>query len=620
MKKSLTALAIATLLILICVFTSCAPSDPFVNPGDKLGGGGVGEVAYATDTSRVEKEMNDVISGLSLVSGDESLSNAVSPVAVDGVVTVTESGTYLLSGVYKQIVIGTAGINVVFILNGATIGNDNGVAIDGTSVKKLSVTLTAVQGTENTIENSGDGFNAVHIKGALTVNGRGSLSVNSNGKSALKASKNIEIVDVNMSLFAVNHGIAGANVAASNCTINVTSAGKDGINAECDDVTEYVSNDGYVYLDNVDYNCVVNGDGVQADTWLFVDGGNYNVTTNGTFVANTTANMQEYGMTNDDFRYIKSGSSYKKIASDETNRYSTRYGLVQSAKGFKVGEIKYVDSGTNEEVVVTEGNYCIKVIDGTFDFDCTDDAIHANSGDVIITGGTFTISTFDDGITADGLSKISGGDVQVVDSYEGIEGAYVEIGGGTVSVWASDDGINAASDDSAVVEHIIISGGTVTVNASGDGLDSNGSILISGGVVVVHGPSNGGDAGLDADRGIVVTGGTLFATSTLGMVETPSTNSTQYVISYAQRTSIIAGTNISLVDSSGTTLLTVAVQKNCQSLILSVAGVKKDASYSIYGGDTELAKFTVNSVITTVGSSQQSGNPGGMPGGGRPPR
>ena len=119
------------------------------------------------------------------------------------------------------------------------------------------------------------------------------------------------------------------------------------------------------------------------------------------------------------------------------------------------------------------------------------------------------------------LALISGGSVTITDSYEGIEGGYVKISGGTITVTSSDDGINAASDDDSIKEYIIISGGDITVNAGGDGIDSNGSVLISGGTLVIHGPVSGADSSLDSETGIPVTGGTLFATSSMGMLETP---------------------------------------------------------------------------------------------------
>lgn len=623
MKKSLTAVFVVLAIVLISVLSACNPDRPFVNPGDNLGGGGVGDVADAVDTSKKEDDIDKVVTDINIdgANSDKTTTDGTALSADGGIVTITESGSYTLKGNYKQVLIDGNGLDVTLLLDGATVSNDNGVAIDGTSKgKKLTVALTAVSGTQNTISNNGDSVNAVHVKGSLTVNGAGTLTINSASKSALKASKGITIAQATLNLTAANHAVTGSSVAAANCTINVLSAGKDGINAECDDATEYVTDDGYVYLKDVNYTAKTYGDGIQADTWLLVDGGNYNVTTEGIFVANTSANMQQYGMTADDFRYAKSGNTYQKLASDEVNRYSTRYGLTQSAKGLKVGEISYTDKTTNAEVTVTDGDYCIKISGGNFTIDSADDAIHTNSGDVIITGGTFTITTLDDGITADGTTKITDGNIQIVKSYEGIEGAYVEISGGTVSVVSSDDGINAASDDSKITEHLIISGGNVTVNASGDGLDSNGSILISGGNVAVHGPTSGRDAGLDADRGIVVNGGTLFACSSLGMVETPATNSEQYVVSYAQQTAVAVGTVLTVVDSDGNVLYTVTTVKTCQSIIISLPSLAQGSTYSICANGNTLATFTVSSTITTIGSGQgvggrPSGGWGGRPGG-----
>lgn len=261
-------------------------------------------------------------------------------------------------------------------------------------------------------------------------------------------------------------------------------------------------------------------------------------------------------------------------------------------------------------------------MDGTFNIDSTDDAIHANSGNVLIEGGTYTIATYDDAITSDNLTKITGGEITVSKSYEGIEGAYVEISGGTIDIVSSDDGINAASDNTSVVEHIIISSGNVKVNASGDGIDSNGSILISGGTVLVFGPTSDADAGLDADRGIVITGGYVFVTGSFRMVETPSRNSTQYVVSYAYQSKIAANSVISLVDGNGDTLISVEILKDCQSIIFSTPDLAKGSAYSLYGGSTKLTSFTVSSIITTIGSSGNSFPGGGFnggPGGTTPP-
>ena len=66
------------------------------------------------------------------------------------------------------------------------------------------------------------------------------------------------------------------------------------------------------------------------------------------------------------------------------------------------------------------------------------------------------------------------------------------------------------------------------IGSEGDGVDSNGTILISGGELYIAGSGNSADAALDADGGILINGGYVFAAGSLGMVETPASNSSQY--------------------------------------------------------------------------------------------
>lgn len=615
LQKLLIIPIIVLTLVAAFVLAAC---NTFVNPGDELGGGRVGEIATAVDdtaSKRVKSEIQ-AKSDLSALASDVSEDGATKIPSTSAVVEISENGTYLFEGEYGGIKTAKKDLKLHFIFKNASFTRSDGVAIDCQDKKVASLVITLVEGTVNTVENGGDDANAVHVKGgALKINGKGVLNVTSDSKSALKCGKQIEIVDATLNLKAANHAITGSAVTAQNCVISAT-AGKDGINAECDDYTEQerFTDDGFVCLSNVAYTCRVLGDGIQANTVVYVSGGTYDVKTTGNFVQKTNANMLEFGMTNDDFKYIKSGDDYKRIASDEMRRYSSGqlYGLSQGCKGIKVSEIEYEDDD-GKTVTVTDADYLIVIVGGAFTIDSTDDAIHTNCGNLIIEGGTFDLTTYDDAITSDVLTKITGGNVTVKSSYEGIEGAYVEISDGTINVKSSDDGINAASDDRKITPHIIISGGCVTVDASGDGIDSNGSILISGGVVVVHGPTTGGDAGLDADKGIVVTGGTLFVTSTLGMVETPASNSTQYVVSYAHQSTITAGSTVALKDKKGNVLVSVEVLKNCQSVIISSPNIKKGGTYYIYGNDKKMTSFTVSSIITTIGSSGNS-----FPGGDRP--
>ncbi|MCM3627810.1 carbohydrate-binding domain-containing protein [Paenibacillus glycanilyticus] len=65
---------------------------------------------------------------------------------------------------------------------------------------------------------------------------------------------------------------------------------------------------------------------------------------------------------------------------------------------------------------------------------------------------------------------------------------------------------------------LTISGGNLYVDAEGDGLDANGSIAMTGGNVMVNGPTMNGNGALDYDGTFNMTGGTLVPAGSSGMV------------------------------------------------------------------------------------------------------
>lgn len=467
--------------------------------------------------------------------------------------------------------------------------------------------------------------NAIHVKGTLKINGTGTIKVSAK-KNGIKVSKGLSIADSTINLTAGNHALSARFIETENAKINVLSAGKDALNAECDDETqEFTLDEGYVSLKNSKVFASVSGDGIQADTFVYITGGSVDIKTSATFASYSTESMAAYNLSEDDFRYIKSGDTYKKVADDVATK-GARYAMIQSTKGIKCGEIKYEIDGT-EYAVTKNSNYFI-VIDGArVKIDSSDDAIHTNSGNVLIKSGTLDLTTLDDGIHADELVKIDGGETTVNGAYEGIEGAYVEIGGGTIYITASDDGINAASDDESVSEHIIISGGTITVDASGDGLDSNGTIYVTGGTLIVYGPTTGADTGLDADGGILIDGGNVFVATTKEMIEIPASNSKSNVLVYGVNT-VQAGSEIILTNADGGEMVRITLKKQAQAIILSTPELATNGTYSLYADENLLASFSVTETITAIGvrsNGRQGGQPeqpgGGQPGGqgGNPP-
>lgn len=602
-KRILKVLAVT--ISAICSFSLVACN----SENDKSGGlkktTAVAPIVY--DVSEKESAVENAATvDLSALSEDVNADGAIA--LSNDVTTITTAGSYILTGAYAGITVSVGnGETVHLFLNNATISGGAEIAISNTN-KKSTLIITACENTENEVASKGDDVNAIHVKGTLKINGTGTIKVSAK-KNGIKVSKGLSIADSMLNVTAGNHALSARFIEAENAKINVLSAGKDALNAECDDETqEFTLEEGYVSLKNSKIIASVSGDGIQADTFVYITGGSVDIKTAATFVSYSEKSMAAYDLTEDDFRYIKSGDTYKKI--DDIASKGARYAMIQSAKGIKCGEIKYEIDGT--EYAVTENTNYFIVIDGaSVKINSSDDAIHTNSGNVLIKGGTLDLTTLDDGIHADELVKIDGGEITVNGSYEGIEGAYVEIGGGTIYITASDDGINAASDDESVNEHIIISGGTITVDASGDGLDSNGTIYVSGGTLIVYGPTTGADTGLDADGGILIDGGNVFVASSKEMLEIPASNSKSNVLVYGVNT-VPAGSEIILTNADGGEMVRITLKKQAQAIILSTPELATNGTYSLYADENLLASFSVTETITAIGvrsNGRQGGNP-----------
>jgi hypothetical protein len=288
---------------------------------------------------------------------------------------------------------------------------------------------------------------------------------------------------------------------------------------------------------------------------------------------------------------------------------------------------------------------------GTFTIDSGDDALHSNNS-VTVTGGDIEIAAGDDGIHADMSVLIKGGEINITKSYEGIEGSFITVADGTIRLVSSDDGFNVSGgndeasgnaggrgmDEFAATNGILeIDGGFVSVNASGDGLDSNGSVVMKGGTVVVSGPTENNNAALDYNGSFEISGGLLVAAGSAGMAQAPSDSSSAYSIAMSFSSMQQAGTIIHLEDSSGNTVATFAPAKGYQSVVISSPALKKGAEYTVYTGGTasgtqtdgfyadgtyqggtKVVSFTISDSVTWLNESGvTTANTGFGPGGGQ---
>lgn len=92
-------------------------------------------------------------------------------------------------------------------------------------------------------------------------------------------------------------------------------------------------------------------------------------------------------------------------------------------------------------VVAGEDGY-LYMESGAVNITSADDGIHTSS-DITIAGGSLTVAAGDDGIHSDTTFSISDGALLIEECYEGIEAKQIDISGGEIAIYPSDDGLNA---------------------------------------------------------------------------------------------------------------------------------------------------------------------------------
>lgn len=379
---------------------------------------------------------------------------------------------------------------------------------------------------------------------------------------------------------------------------------------------------------------------------LFLENGTTNTLSDASSYADTATdapNAAIYSMAD----LTVAGSGSLSVNGNYDDGIVTKDGLVLAAGNVTVTA---VDEGI-------KGKDYTVLLDGIYDVTAGGDGIKstndadADRGWLLIAGGKLTVASGDDGIKAATSLSISDGSVTVSKSEEGLEGTHIAISGGTVNVTSNDDGINAAGGTSTTSDttadgapaggmgggigggggmdsvgdfSLDISGGAVTVNAEGDGIDSNGTASVSGGTVVVNGPTNNGNGALDVNGDLTVSGGTILAAGSSGMAVTPSESSTQSGIQATFASPLAAGTVLHVTDSAGTVVATFVTTKATSSMVFSSAGITAGETYTVLTGGTSDATAGLGSgdatgateVLTAVAGEYTSGGMGGGTDGG----
>lgn len=504
------------------------------------------EIKTTIDTSKVftsqdfEADYDKNKSTLIKLKGDTITSTSNTVIISGSTVTITDQGTYILSGSLDDgmiIVDAEKTDKIQLVLNNVSIHSQTSAPIYVKQAAKVSITLAS--NSTNTLSNGGTFVNidenhidaVIFSKEDLTLNGSGTLEIISPGGHGIVSKDKLILTSGIYKISSGSHGLSGKdNICIANASI-VINCDKDGIHAENKDDSSL----GFIYIQSGTFYIFSKGDGIAASSDMQIDDGKF---------------------------IIISGDGSKNSANIDT-----------SAKGIK-----------------TDGNLIIN--GGDFSIDAADDSIHSNAS-ININGGTFNMTTGNDGIHADNTIVISSGTINIIESYEGIEGHHVKILDGEIVLYAVDDGINAAGENNqddfngnevnSGNGNITISGGKLYINASGDGIDANGTLTISGGYIIVCGPIADDTAILDFDISGTIKGGTFIGTGSSRMPQIFSDSKQGIIAMKIDRQS--AETPITLTDINENTIITTYKPAlDFDFLIVSSPDIVKGETYNLIIG------------------------------------
>lgn len=508
-------------------------------------------------------------------------------------------------------------------LSGVSILNPVGAAINIQSSKRVFVVCT--DGTTNTLTDGSSYTSATDSEdmkacffseGQLIFSGGGLLTVTGNYKHAITSDDYVRF--------------------RSGCNITVAAAKKDGIH----------TNDAVIIGGGV-LNISSTEDAIQCE-----EGG---ITMTGGFVKVSTTANKAHGLKSAQDVLISGGAIQAEVAGAASKGISCDGNLT-----FSGGKLTALTSQTalyedndlsscagikcDGNMLVTGGEIAIQSTGGAGKGINCDGSVTISDGTVkvITTGPQCTynrLSSSAKGIKADGALTIDGGTVLVKatggEGSEGIESKSVlTVNNGMVAALCYDDCMNASNS-------IVINGGNIYCYSSGnDGIDSNGTLTITGGVVVSSGTTVPED-GLDCDQNTFkITGGIVLGIG--GGTSTPTSSvCTQRSVIYGGSGS--NGQYLNIRSTDGTDILTYQIPRaySQMTVLFSSPNLTSGGSYIIskggtvtggseffglytgatYSGGTQADSFTASSMVTQVGSTSGGGGGGGggRPGGGGGP-
>lgn len=461
----------------------------------------------------------------------------------DQTVTITQAGTYVLTGSGKNIklVVEAADTDQVHLVFQSLTLEGEGTLLQVNKAQEVVISL--VEGSQNALTESQASDDeevkaTIHSQVPLTLNGTGNLTLTALTKNALEVEDDLKVLGGTYTVKAANHGFKAEGALDIEAATLTIEAGKDGLHAEHDETTERAN----ISLNPTQLSIAATEDGVDAGNELTIKGGTI------------TVSQSEEGL---EARVIR------QLGGDVT--------------------IKSSDDGVNASAGSSS-----KTTDTSATSKTTDASATSNTADTSSSAGQ---ATTDSGTTSSSASQATADPAATSQADQANKdknatppsppaGQAPPQGGQPPQNGQGPGGMPpGGQEESDPSLQIILEGGTLTIDAEGDGIDSNGTVSISGGSLVVNGSVQGGNGPLDAAGDITITGGTVWALGTSDMLQGFAQGSTQ-----ASITANIAGTagqTLIILDANGKEVTRQTASKDFQAVIMSSADLVDGQTYTI---------------------------------------
>lgn len=580
-------------------------------------------------------------------------------VATDGnQIVISAGGDFTVTGTMSDGSIKiSADDKVKLRLSGASVTSSDGPCIYVEDADKAYITITA--DTDNTLiaENSENG--AIYSRDKLEIKGNGALSIFSPAGHGIKVSDNLTIENGNITIDAFNDGIHVDDtfkMTGGNVTIGAVGDGIDSESIVMVSGGELSIETTGVPIENESDNAQENNAGADMGRHF---GGMREESTDVEFEKSTKGINAEWMMKITGGKITINSASHAIHCQDEIEisgaifKLSSEYEKGISAHGSLTisGEDTVIDVTKSTEGL--ESKNILTINDGDIKLVSSDDGINAtggSSGEMMMPGGGRQDNKgFQDrteGIENRGEKPNSAGDTQTPNGdmpHGGRENRKnMSVGDMTPPEMPDDMGdmtppygeeIQRPENEGGIPQGgfggsggmgknmsdcLVINGGNIEIFAEDDCLDSNGNLVINGGVIKAvkeNGSFTGPNSVFDADGSVTISEEVTIIAAGSGGIQS-SLNISQNSITVYTDSAHSAGDIITLSDSKGNVISEYAPSGNFTAVLITSPEIETGKTYTVTIEDeTHSIEVTEQSTVVGTKTSNIDGDRG--MGGGR---